>query len=133
MLQPLMMRTPHGGGILHLTGSMFWGSVQKPPGTEVKYDRDSTSYSSAEQSWAPTEKIYGKDAFVRQSVWSDNKYDILLGNKTHDVMGFDVLYDNIIPDESPDDDEELFEANEFLGLNEYTDPDMGLKFQARQA
>ena len=47
-------------------------------------------------------------------------------------MGFDVLYDNIIPDESPDDDEELFDVNEFLDLNEDSDPDMGLNFHARK-
>ena len=48
-------------------------------------------------------------------------------------MGLDSLADNIISDESTDDDEELFNANEFLDLKEYTDPDMYLNFQPRQA
>ena len=56
-----------------------------------------------------------------------------LDNKPHDVMGLDSLADNIISDESTDDDEELFNANEFLDLKEYTDPDMYLNFQPRQA
>ena len=48
-------------------------------------------------------------------------------------MGLDILADNIISAESPDDDEEFFDANEFLDINEDPDPDMGLNFQARQA
>ena len=48
-------------------------------------------------------------------------------------MDIDALYDNIISDESPDDDDELFDTNEVLDLNEDTDSNMGLKFQARQA
>ena len=48
-------------------------------------------------------------------------------------MGLDTISDNIISDESPDDDEYLFDANEFLNLNKKTDPDMVLKFQVRQA
>ena len=48
-------------------------------------------------------------------------------------MGLDTISDNIISDESPDDDEYLFDANEFLNLNKKTDPDMFLKFQVRQA
>ena len=39
---------PHSGGILHLMGSLFWGSAKRPSITEVTYDRDSNSYSGAE-------------------------------------------------------------------------------------
>ena len=49
------------------------------------------------------------------------------------MMGLDVVADNIISAESPVDNEELFYANEFIDLNEDTDPDMGLNLQARQA
>ena len=50
---------PPDGGSLHLTGSMFFGSVQKTPGTEVADTRDSTSYCGTEYSWYPIEHIYG--------------------------------------------------------------------------
>ena len=42
------------GVILHLMGSLFCGSVHKTPGTKVADERDSTSSSGAEYSWAPT-------------------------------------------------------------------------------
>ena len=48
-------------------------------------------------------------------------------------MGLDAISENIISDEFPDDNEELFYANEFLDLNEDPDPEMGLNFQAIQA
>ena len=38
---------PPGGEILHLMKILFWGSVHKTPGTEIAYNRDSTSYSVA--------------------------------------------------------------------------------------
>ena len=66
-------------------------------------------------------------------MWSNNKYDLSLDKKYRDTMGIDALYDNIISDESTDDDDELFDTNEVLDLNEDTDSNMGLKFQARQA
>ena len=37
-------------------------------------------------------------------------------------MGLDALADNIISAKSPDDDKEYFDENEFLDLNEDTDP-----------
>ena len=43
-------------------------------------------------------------------------------------MGLDALDDNIISDESADDNKELFDANEFIDLNEDTDPDMVLHY-----
>ena len=76
--------------------------------------------------------MYGKDAFVSQSVWSDNEDDVSLGNKPRDMMGLDALADNIISADFTDDNEKLFNANEFIDLNEYTDPEMGLNFQYRQ-
>ena len=57
---------------------------------------------------------------------------MLLGNIPHEIMGFDALADNKSSAEFPDDDEELFNLNEFNDLNEYTDPDMGLNFNPRQ-
>ena len=48
-------------------------------------------------------------------------------------MGLDSLSDNIISDKFPGEYEELFDANEFLDLNEYTDPDTGLNLQASKA
>ena len=71
--------------------SLFWVSVQKTPGNEVTYDRNSTSYSGAELSLTPTEIFYGVYMFVHQPVWSDNEYDVSLGNKTCDVMGLDAF------------------------------------------
>ena len=41
---------PTYGGILHLVASLFLGSVQKPPGSEVMDSRYSTSYSGVEYS-----------------------------------------------------------------------------------
>ena len=96
---------PPGGRILYLMGSLFWGSVQKTAGTEVVDNRDSNSYSGAEYSWSPTEKMYGEDIFGSQVVWSDNEDGMSLGNKPCDVMGLDAVYDNIISDEFSDDDE----------------------------
>ena len=77
--------------------------------------------------------MYGEYVFVCQSLLSGNKHDVLLDKKNLDVMGIDTIYDNIISDESLDEDEYSFDANEFLDLNENTDPDMVLKFQDRQA
>ena len=48
-------------------------------------------------------------------------------------MALDAIDDNIVSAESPDENEELFDTNEFLDQNEDTDPDMGLNFQATQA
>ena len=44
-----------------------------------------------------------------------------------------TTFDNNISSEFTDDDEKLFEANEFLYLNQGPDPDMGLNFQSMQA
>ena len=98
-------------------GSLFWGSGKETPGTEVEDDINSTSYSGAEYSWAPTEKMYGGLIFFCQSVWYNNKDDLSLGTKTCDVMVLDTLSGNIISAEFPDDYEEFFEANEFIDLN----------------
>ena len=106
--------------------------MYKTPGTEVIDNRNSTSYSGAESSWAPSEK-YGGETFVHQSVWSDNEYDVSFGNKPRDVIGLDALDDNIISDNFPDDDEKLFGANEFIDLNQDPETGMGLNFQARKA
>ena len=76
--------------------------------------------------------MYGEEVLVFQSVWSNNEYDVFLGNKPRDVIGIDALAENTISDQFPDDNEELFDANEFIDLNEDTEPDMGLDFQARQ-
>ena len=85
-------------------GSLFFVSVQETPGTEVVDYRDSTYYSVAEYSWAPTEKMYWEDAFVCHSVWSNNEDDVSPGNKPRDMMVLDKLADNIISDEFPDED-----------------------------
>ena len=61
--------------------------------------------------------MYGEDVFVRQSVWSDIEDYMQLGNKPCDVMGIEALANNIISDEFPDIDEELFDANKVLDLN----------------
>ena len=66
-------------------------------------------------------------------MWSDNEYDVFLSNKPHDGMDLDALADNIILSKFPGDNEELLGENEFLDLNEGPDPDVGLKFQERQA
>ena len=124
---------PTYGGILHLVASLFLGSVQKPPGSEVMDARYSTSYSGVEYSWAPKLKRYREDAFICQSVWSDNEYAVFLSNKPHDGMDLDALADNIILSKFPGENEELLGENEFLDLNEGPDPDVGLKFQERQA
>ena len=75
--------------------------------------------------------MYGKDAFVSQSVWSDNEDDVSLGNKPRDMMGLDALADNIISAEFTDDNEKLFNVHKFIDLNKDTDPEMGLNFQYR--
>ena len=51
---PTHDENPPGGGSLHITGNLFWGSVHKTPGNEVAYNRDSNSYSGAEYSCSPT-------------------------------------------------------------------------------
>ena len=66
--------------------------MHKTPGTGVADDIDSTSYSGAEHSCTRTEKMIGKDVFVRLSVWSNKEDDMSLGNKPHDVMGLDALF-----------------------------------------
>ena len=76
--------------------------------------------------------MYGEDTFIRQSVWYDNEDDVSLGNKTSDVMGLDALDKNIISDKFSDNEDKLFDANEFIKLNQGPDPDKGLNFQARQ-
>ena len=48
--------------------------------------------------------MYWEDAFVCQSVWSNNEDDVSLGNKPRDTMGLDKLDENIISDEFPGDD-----------------------------
>ena len=80
----------------------------------------------------PYRKRYGRDIFICPSVWYNDEYDALIGNKTHDVVGPDELSDNIISSEIPDDGDELFDANEFLDLNQGPDPDMGFNLQTRQ-
>ena len=47
--------------------------------------------------------MYGEDALGFQSVWSDDKDDVLLDNKTRDVMGLGAFAYNIISSKSPDD------------------------------
>ena len=47
-------------------------------------------------------------------------------------MGLDALADIIILYKFPDDDEELFDANEFIDRIEDTDPHMGLKLKVIQ-
>ena len=69
---------------------------------------------------------------VSNSVWFDYEDDVLRGNKPCDVVDLDVFSDNIISSEFPDDDEELFDVNEFIDVNKYTDTGMGLNFHARQ-
>ena len=59
--------------------------------------------------------MYREDAFVCQAVWSNNEDGVSLGNKTYAVMSIDSLANNIISDDFTDDDEELFDANEFYG------------------
>ena len=48
-------------------------------------------------------------------------------------MALDAIDDNIVSAESPDDNEELFDTNEFLDLDEDIDPETGLYFQSSQA
>ena len=66
-------------------------------------------------------------------MWSNNEDGMSLFNKPSGVIGLYALSDKIVSAEFPDDNEELFYANKFIDLNEDTDPDMGLNFQARQA
>ena len=58
---------------------------------------------------------------------------MLLNKKPGDVVGLDTLAKNIISAKFPDNNDELFYTNEFLDLNQVSDPDMGLNFQARKA
>ena len=67
--------------------------------------------------------MYWKDIFVCQSVWSDNEDGVLIDNKPWDVMGRDALAENIISANYPNDDAKLFDTNEFLDLDEDTEPD----------
>ena len=76
--------------------------------------------------------MYGGASFVHQWVWPNNEDDVSLDNKPCGVMGIDALTDNIISAEYPDDDKESFDANKFLDLNKYTDPNMGLNCWSRQ-
>ena len=48
------------------------------------------------------------------------------------MIGLDTLSDNIISANFPDEDDKLFDANEYNGLNQGPDPDMGLHFQSRK-
>ena len=42
--------------------------------------------------------MYGEEVLVFQSVWSNNEYDVFLGNKPRDVIGIDALAENTISD-----------------------------------
>ena len=66
-------------------------------------------------------------------MWSDYEYYVSLGNTPWDVLGPDAISYNIISAEFLDDNDELIDADEFIGLNKYRDPDMGLNFQYMQA
>ena len=55
------------------------------------------------------------------------------GDTLCDVVGSDVLADNYIAADFPDDDDGFFDANEFIDPNQGPNPDMGLNFQARKA
>ena len=77
--------------------------------------------------------MYEEYVSVYQPVWYDNEYDMFLDNNPCDMMGIEELADNIISAGYPDEYEELFGSNYFIDLNEDTDPDMGLKIQARQS
>ena len=81
----------------------------------------------------PYTKRYGEDTFIYQSVWSNNEYDVSLGNKPRDVMGIGALAENIISAKFPDDNDKLFDANEFIDLNQGPHPEIGLNFQARES
>ena len=48
--------------------------------------------------------LWGRRIF-RQSVWYDDKDNMLLDKKPHDVVGTDALAENIISAESSDEDE----------------------------
>ena len=65
-------------------------------------------------------------------MWSDNEYDTSLGNKPRDVIILGALAENIISAQFPDDNEKIFNTNEFIDLNEDTDTDMVLNFQSRK-
>ena len=71
--------------------------------------------------------------YRKESVWSDNEDHMSLDNKPHDMMGLDALSENIISAESHDENKEFFYSNEFLYLNEDTEPDTGLNLQAGRA
>ena len=55
------------------------------------------------------------------------------GETLFDVMGPDILAENDIAAKFTDNDEELFDANEFIDPNQGPNLDMSLNFQARQA
>ena len=55
------------------------------------------------------------------------------GDTLCDVVGSDVLADNYIAADFPDDDDRFFDANEFINLNQGPDPDTSLNFQDRKA
>ena len=55
-----------------------------------------------------------------------------LGNIPCGMVGPDALADNVISAEFPDYDDKLFDANEFLNLNQVPDSDIGLNFHSRQ-
>ena len=76
---------------------------------------------------------YGEYTFVCQSVLSDDKDYVSLGNTLHDVVGPDVLAENDILAKFPDNTDELFGANDFLDQNQVPDPDMSLNLQYRQS
>ena len=92
------------------------GISAKKTCTEVTDERDSTSFYGAEYSWAPTE-TFGEYLFFLQSVWYNNEDGVSISNITNDVMDIGAFAENIIPSKFPDDDEEFFDANEFLDLN----------------
>ena len=58
-------------------------------------------------------------------MWYDDEDDVLLGNTLCDVVGPEALTDNIISAEFPDDNDRLFNLNDFLDRNEGLDLDMG--------
>ena len=61
-------------------------------------------------------------------MWSDNKDDMSFCDTLSDMVVPDVLSDNKIAANFPDDGDEFFDTNEFLNPNKGLNPDMCLNF-----
>ena len=66
-------------------------------------------------------------------MWSNDEYYMLFSDTICDVVGPDIISDNDVAAELPDDNDKLFDMNKFINMNKGHNPGMGLNFHSMQA